>query len=262
MPSGLIRNLILNPKKAHLGRYLRFFASKAARLATFIATLGSWAVTKFSSEKALAFIAAISGFAAATFAAWQGSIANQTLIASNRPWISIEPIIASDFIWNAEGARITFKFKLKNIGHAPADVVTPITSAVYLMVPGHMDPAGRQHQLCDTPKFPWRGLLGFTIFPDETDDSEANGELIPRKDIDSAFHRDNGQTIEITPTLIGCVKYRYALDNLEHQTGFIRILSWIDPAQPERLSGFDPIKSTVPMDRIKFSKIIAPALAN
>jgi hypothetical protein len=52
-------------------------------------------------EKALAFIAAISGFAAATFTAWQGLIANQTLIASNRPWISIEPIIASDFIWAA-----------------------------------------------------------------------------------------------------------------------------------------------------------------
>jgi hypothetical protein len=246
-----MRHSILNTKKAALG-------PKAARLAALIARLSSRIAATFTNIP----IVALSTFAAAIFAGWQGWIANQTLIASNRPWISIEPIIAGDFVWADEGARITIKFKLKNIGHAPADIVTPIASAIYLMAPGHMDPAGRQKQLCATPKFPWRGLFGFTIFPDETDDSEANAELIARKDIEAAFYRDNGQTVEIAPMLIGCVKYRYALDDLEHQTAFIRILQWINPTQPERLSGFEPTKGNVPMNLIKFSKTIAPGLAN
>ena len=208
-----------------------------------------------------AFLAVIVSAISASFAYRLGDIASRNLIASNRPWISIDPIIASDVTWPEEGARITIKFKLKNIGHAPADIVVPITSSIYLMTPGHMDPAGRQKQLCAAPKFPYRGPFGFTIFPDETDDSEANIELIVRKDIDTAFYRNNGQTVEITPTLVGCVKYRYMLDD-EHQTGFIRMLSWINPAQPSRLSGFDPTKGTVPMAQIRFDKTIAPGFAN
>jgi hypothetical protein len=248
--------------KARLGRYLRSFTPKAARLAAFIATLGRWPAAIFTNAKALTLIVALSGFAAATFAGWQGWVASQTLIASNRPWISIEPTIASDLIWADEGARITIKFNLKNIGHAPADVVTPITSAIYLMTPGHMDPAGRQKELCATPKFPWRGLFGFTIFPDETDDTEANTESIARKDIDAAFYRENGQIVEITPALIGCVKYRHALDDLEHQTGFVRILTWKLQAQLGHLSGFNQTKDVVSMDQLKLHKTIAPGLAN
>jgi hypothetical protein len=202
-----------------------------------------------------AFIAAIGGVLAAVFSGWQALVANQSLIASNRPWISVEPKITSGLTFDSDGGRILIEYAFKNVGHAPADV-GPFFSEFYLRFPGHSDAGEAQRRFCKTSYVAGgSGKFGYTIFPDETDTSERVNELIRKENMAPALTgRDS-----LSPVLIGCVKYRFAFDGNEHQTGFIRHLRQTRAGLDGRI---DPTQGDIPQDRLVLDKLIAAGPAD
>ena len=46
-------------------------------------------------------------------------IANKTLLAANRPWMSADVKVSSDLTFGTPAAQLTFEISLKNTGNAP-----------------------------------------------------------------------------------------------------------------------------------------------
>jgi len=185
------------------------------------------------------------------------NVARDTLIAVNRPWISIEVSIDSDLTWSGDEARITLRFDLKNIGKFPADVNVPITSAIHLMF-GPTDPVEAHQELCQTRKFPYKGLFGFSLFPNDTA-VERNIDLIRPEEVSFFKQREGGK--QFTPAVIGCVKYAFALDDREHATPFFFHLARIDPQQPGKLLAIEPNGMTISKAYLRLEKAISPGPA-
>jgi len=207
-----------------------------------------------------AFIAAIGGVAAAIFSGWQAIVANQALVVSNRPWISVEPKLLSGLSYDSTGdGHITIGFDLKNVGHSPADIITPVSSKFFIRFGGHPKINETQREWCAAPAYSGTGSkYGFTLFPDETSDAEQVSQLIERNDV--AILRERVQTDNVVPVLLGCVKYTFVFDSKEHHTGFIRHLRWADPASS--YGRIDPAKGNIPKEQLRLDKLVAPGPAD
>jgi hypothetical protein len=166
--------------------------------------------------------------------------AERTLIATQRPWVDATFDIASDLIFDGEGAHITFNYILANYGNTPAINVDVHPRLIVhdfgeangeppniTIVRPATDPAAELLKLCKEQvgaseamaKSEW--LTGDTIFPTNTI-RNAVKLSIPKQQIDAAVTR-SGHGL-ILPYLIVCVVYRFPFDSTSHYTGKIWIV--------------------------------------
>jgi hypothetical protein len=185
-------------------------------------------------------------------------IANKSLIATNRAWVSVAVSIDGDLTWVSDGTvRLPLRFDLKNLGKVPADISIPIKSAVHLMF-GPVDPIKAHEELCREPMFPFKGLFGITLFPDGTA-SEGNSEMIRVDEIEFFKKREGDK--QFTPVVMGCIKYRFSLDDKTHTTPFIFHVARTDP-NTDKLLGIVPDGTTVPKNRLLLVTTFSPGLAD
>jgi flagellar basal body-associated protein FliL len=163
---------------------------------------------------------------AANAAQDSAAIARQTLIASNRPWISIStPVPEGQLMWEEKGARITVNLTIKNIGKNPAfDIATEADQ--FVMGPDNFDIGAavtkhcaevRQRQIARAAN----GHHGEVLFPDETLPQKF-GLLFSREQIDAAA-KNMGRPF-FSAVVVICVDYRSPITKQSHQTGLAYML--------------------------------------
>lgn len=178
---------------------------------------------------------------AANAATRSAATAERTLVATQRPWVDIEISVASDLIYDAAGATITFSYVLRNHGNTPATnvVLQPRfflhdfgevseDATAFTIVRPPTDPAAELLKLCkaetisseSAAKAGW--LMGHTIFPTNTA-PDAMRLTIPRQAIGEAVAQSAHGLV--LPYLLTCVVYRFPFDAASRFTGEAFILA-------------------------------------
>lgn len=189
---------------------------------------------------------------AANAAKKSSEIAEKTLIATHRPWVSIHPQIGSELKFDDKGGEITIKFTIKNIGNSPAIGVW-VDAHIFLQTP-QRNMLGEKNKICDaTTKKP--SLLGYTLFPNEifTFDHIFSISKDMIKQSYSEFPKitkDATPDTFIFPVIVGCVKYKFPMDQSIHRTDFLVAIHRRDPNKPYSWLAIDPTSGTLPSSMI------------
>jgi hypothetical protein len=154
-------------------------------------------------------------------------VAKQTLIATNRAWLTVDVTLARDhnhIIFDSNGAVLPIRIDMKNVGNAPA---VKVSWHAWVVFEGNRSNAIQEQALrCDRIRQQPFGI-GPTIFPQERfpdpDLGWSFGAGTSWEEINAAVPREagGGQIARIV-SLIGCVDYTFPADpDVHHQTGFV-----------------------------------------
>ena len=148
-------------------------------------------------------------------------IAQQSLIASNRAWVKVDIAAGGPIVYDADGARFTFDFRIMNVGHSAATNVWINVRIIYPTLPSGGVEAKPMTAVEDFQALIEQGknrpvnTFGFVLFP---------GDFLIQPMILTMTKEDlklaSGDLGAIYPMLIGAVEYRLGFDNNTHQTGF------------------------------------------
>jgi hypothetical protein len=158
-------------------------------------------------------------------AAKAAEVAESTLAATTRPWISVEVFSDNGIEWINGQATLTLNLRLTNRGNSPAISVVP-TVEMYPH-PGHGSPFldTEMMRICGED---WKrpDELGDAIFPNDyiTTDftvtiSAAQIEAM-NQFITGLFKGKSPSGNTIFPGIAGCIGYKFAFSKERHQTGF------------------------------------------
>lgn len=162
-------------------------------------------------------------------------LSRQTLIASQRPWVSIEIRLTGPLNFNNNGAQVDIGVTLKNHGHSPALNVRDFV----IFDP---DPAGRKGpSFCELQRTRSATNFAQVIFPDdkisEIQTARAESEEIKRVT----------QTRQsISPLITACVNYISQFDDVRHQTKLTANLLRT-PSGPKQVYAITPADGDVPL---------------
>lgn len=187
------------------------------------------------------------------------NLANQqninSFIATQRPWIPPNVQVEGPLTWGPNGATITLRFVLRNIGLTPAMNVF-VYFELYPMGADFPRPVEKQKSVSDRIRqSAGTRPIGYTIFPGETLQVDSS-KSISRDDIKRIavwIKKTHGDTtISFIPVIVGAISYRFASGDEEHQTGFIFHLAQIDPKNSSLLpSSIYPEKGDVPASLLR-----------
>jgi hypothetical protein len=153
-------------------------------------------------------------------------IAEGTLIATNRPWVSILAVgSGSALTWEERGARLTIQITVKNVGKSPAfDMAVEAHQFVLGAKTGDLGSEVkkycaevRKRQIARAAG----GHKGEVLFPDDVLRSSF-GLLFPRDEVDLAVKK-NGMSF-FSPVAVVCVDYRSEVTKSSHATGLAFLL--------------------------------------
>jgi hypothetical protein len=205
----------------------------------------------------------------ATSAAQQSAdTAKETLIVTERPWITVEEMQPDDpgVSFNKDGSfSMNAKFRVKNIGHS---VATDIYLSPQTMAPVwggqqmFFEPVDRQTKYCDDfrkQKFDRRWVK--TLFPGD-DTWFYMGINIDKAEMKKAFAANTKAFHQpprgIAPIVYGCVNYQFKFSDEVHQTRFIFTISQRDPTgriQPRPNSALEiPLGDNLPASEVVIQK--------
>jgi hypothetical protein len=174
----------------------------------------------FAEEQARDMKQSISVARESTIAAQRSTeLAEKSLVAANRPWVKIDIKVAGPIVYNVNGANITLRYTVTNIGHSPALNVMVSPRLVFPAIgghPGNFDPRGELRK--DLADHALRGPspFGYSLFPEETISQDVTVTM-SQDEIKAATK----VIAAIYPTIIGFVEYRMGFDDNPHRTGFI-----------------------------------------
>ena len=177
----------------------------------------------------------------------------KTLVASQRPWVSVEYALVSDLKLSGGEGRLVVRYKTKNHGPTPA-VGIGIDAVFDIASPHHSDILAEQGKVCARGRLnlsPGEFSAGDTLFPDQERQWESSIP-ISRADMERSWsdvaetHKMKPDTI-ILPVLVGCVSYRFTFDGSIHKTRFMASLSRRDPNRPNARVGIETSHGDVPL---------------
>jgi hypothetical protein len=163
------------------------------------------------------------------------NVAEDTLIATQRPWVSVELSVAGPLTFTDEEARVEIGFLLKNTGNSPA-INVQVEAEIALFMG---DVSGAPHeimkQICKRAKASPddNAVLGHTIFPNDQFPYRVN--LGKRRDQIREALRNFGEKNNdwFAPAVVGCVSYRFAFQPGRHTTEFYADLRKVDRDNPK-----------------------------
>lgn len=172
---------------------------------------------------------------AATLAA---QVARDTLVATQRPWLSVEvALTGAGLVYDGNGdGHIDVAFSVKNTGPSPA-----LNTHIDAKFVPFMTATGRTgvDDLRDTCVAAKRapagnGLLGQTVFPQQLY-SEVPNLLITKTLFQGAMEPVVAakDVTNFVATLVGCVSYRSSVDDQWHITPFYADMRQVNPANPK-----------------------------
>jgi hypothetical protein len=148
-------------------------------------------------------------------------IAQDTLVASNRPWISIlQPVPDGGLTWEDKGARLTISLAIRNVGKSPAFDIA-VEADQFVLGPDNFDIGAavarhcaevRRRQIARAAS----GQHGEVLFPDESLPIRL-GLLFGQEQIDAAV-KNMGQPF-FSPVIVICADYRSPITKQSHTTG-------------------------------------------
>lgn len=188
--------------------------------------------------------AAVSARGAAHSAKDSVEVANKTLVATQRPWVSVTVSVASSLVFRNGAGRLTFDFIMKNFGNSPAinveldykivlhlpeawDVMQEVSEAARRRLPSHM--------------------LGHKIFP--TDRFRMRVSIpIERAAIEAAAERLGvpALTMISLPSMVCCVVYNSAFSTERYATEIIAHFGKRVPENPKLLEPFETADGEYP----------------
>jgi hypothetical protein len=185
----------------------------------------------------------------ATAAEEANKISRDTLITSQRPWISVDPIIVGPLSFNENGAIIKLRFKVQNSGHSPALYVWPHARPILMRIGERPDLISAQRTLLkeirERPRHPEE--RGFTIFPGVIGEVPVDINII-KGDI-GAIGETDGRII-LLPAIVGFVDCQFTFSEERRYTGFIYMLSRADPAHPDLPFAIYRDEGDIPRDKL------------
>lgn len=175
-------------------------------------------------------------------AATQAYTGQREFEMSERPWVYVDTALLKPLTYDVNGANITMRFILHNVGHSPA-TNTQINMVAYAEgAPNHAsDPLVEQKKLCDPMRSypPSAHEGGFTLFPAQISAVEDMTVTISRREIsDTQLAQMNRSRLKkpidfLSPIIVGCIDYRVEFSpTVHHQTGFIFSLLATKPETP------------------------------
>jgi hypothetical protein len=160
-------------------------------------------------------------------------VATDTLIASNRPWLDIQPTIKGPLTFDKAGAHLTMQVEMVNTGHSPA--VRVITSNEFIQIINwNPHPWNELKKICDLagggsaletnrgltqivfPGKPFSDEFSFVMSPDELE-----RKVVPEY-----------RSPYIYPAVVWCTAYRSDFSDKVHRIGYIWNIYKFDPKVP------------------------------
>lgn len=162
---------------------------------------------------------------AATAAQQAADVAERTLIATQRAWISVEASVGAPLVFDQNGASTSIAFRIKNVGNSPATHITPHVRLGVLKEGGPY-PLEEQTRGCSEVRQGPIGL-GFTLFPGQSFPESQGlasgswGVNISQEEIGKG-RQVSADKKHIALFIVGCIDYTFPSDpEHHHQTGFI-----------------------------------------
>lgn len=160
-------------------------------------------------------------------------IAEDTLVATQRPWVTVSIQVGGPLTYSVKGATIAVRFNLKNIGHSPAihvwndvQIITPAFDKNDYWNP---DPQAKLRQIFSNLKNQPPHPMGYVLFPGTTVVQKVT-VMINSEELKRITEHDDF----IMPVVMGAVSYRFAFGNRDvHLTGFSVDVCRSDKPRPE-----------------------------
>jgi hypothetical protein len=194
-----------------IGLLQGFFLQRSVRVADRAAT-----------EAKDAIVAAQAGAYAATTHALAAEEANKInrdlLIATQRPWISVDLTPANDLIYRDDGAYLQITCTMKNVGNTPALYVWPRLCGI---LQGSQNAAARQQALIVEARQenPIGRDLGHAIFPGEPQRVSVLTAILIRNDGVARFQPVGADRTILQIAVVGFVSYKTTFDQIWRYTG-------------------------------------------
>jgi len=197
--------------------------------------------------------------AAAKDAAKAASDANQlnrdNFLATERPWVTADIGVGGPLYYNVNGANITLRFQLKNIGHSPA---THVWINLQVIAPAigidhDYDPRKTQHKIITQTKTRPLDPFGFTLFPGDTITQDWTVNISVEE-----LKRITQKADFIMPVIVGTIDYGFVFEDGHHQTGFIIEVKRSNVPRPEATAknrspeAIFPDEGDIPASELRF----------
>ncbi len=155
-------------------------------------------------------------------------ISEKSLMAANRPWITVDIAAGGPITYNVNGVNFTILYILKNTGNSPATRVNvdPKVFAPAVGIDSVLNPPGELKKLITETKGS-ENPFGYALFPEQTV-RQLVTVTIPTDELKRVTQKINF----ICPMIIGTVSYRSNFDNLVHQTTFMFDVRRSDAPRP------------------------------
>ena len=185
---------------------------------------------KFAEQQASEMKESIAAAKDAVKAASDANRLNRdNFLATERPWIAADIEVGGPLRYDVNGANITLRFQLKNVGHSPATHlwIRPQGLALPFGI-DNFDPRAIQQKIYTEmktrPLSPW----GITLFPGDTIVENMT------MSIGAEELKRSTQIVDfIEPTIVGTIDYSFVFEDGHHQTGFVVELRRSDTPRPE-----------------------------
>lgn len=178
------------------------------------------------------------------------AVAQQALIAQERPWVSVNMRIGSNLVFDKGHGQITIDFLLKNFGNSPAleveiefKIITVLTNAWDVMKEISRIAKNRSKQ---------RGeKIGHRIFPDQDEFVYSIGKPITQKEVYEAYKDIGIDEIKMfTAFIVGCAVYKSAFSDENHITEFFVMMGKADPNNPKNFMALSTEDGVTPADQL------------
>jgi hypothetical protein len=152
------------------------------------------------------------------------TVARELNVIARRPWIPPNLVVSAIMFAENNQADIILDFKLKNYGLTPATNVEPLIThdADWLFRQHPFDPmeyAKIQQKFCSFNRKV--SVTGNTVFPGQEVPYHIDVIITADEIKKFAARTEDGEHLEVIPTIIGCVNYKFATANDIGQSGFV-----------------------------------------
>jgi hypothetical protein len=144
----------------------------------------------------------------------QTEVMRQIFAAAQRPWMSVVSVMAEQFVVTTERITLFAQFKARNSGKTPALAVNCFAE-VFIPSEDEEDAAIALHRIMQRAISTNRSA-GDTFFPNDERVGDQMILTLPITVLEKARAMDN----EVAAELIGCLVYRFAFQEGQHQTCF------------------------------------------
>lgn len=187
---------------------------------------------------------------ASNAAAKASDVAEKTLVASQRPWVSFDVEIAGPLMIEKNGFGLPLKITVKNVGHSPAVGVLPYP-VIFVKERQPMDVLEVQKRRCSTVRHPPtrpNRSFGYTLFPGGVGITERNTPSNTREELESVLPA-------ISPMIVVCADYQFTFTTGSHQTMTMYSLIRFDPLHPGQGFAINPREGLVPAASLRLIPI-------